>query len=563
MTYGRQQSTNREINWVTDEDGNVLGYMKDPKTLIGLDAPVDIGPISSRTNLPKASAYPRYMLSTSRWPLGKSGTYIELCFAMLSQPGESMKAGPGYTNGYGDIVSTVIHRGNKYNANTEFMRCDFGDVLFVGVSIPTGFDQGDFIDVLNYVEQSPHNAPLPAAASGQFMTFMNFIPAWDKSYAANSLTHGQRETWKKAVIDGVFPPSSLTGVGVVHNMSFRPVAILGYTSDETDIIFGTSREQGSDTPMLGSGVNAFGAADFFHNGYGIGECQTILGAKRGIVNLGISSEKAENIITADAVAGRKKIVEHCQRSRLVYTHGINDLSALTQVTAFTTMLGWYNAWLGLMPSNRDVCVATVGYRGSTSDYVTTLAGQSRNASYAPIKTYNDNVRALNFPNQVAYIETVLGPSNNQDQGRLPVPAYAQVVNTGSGSIVQAAATASLPDRTILTWNTAIFKPEHHGAYITILAAGPSSAVLRAQIEWPDVSTADRADVWLVVREGPLNRIPTTMLLGGAGAVGNPLALTAPTNTLYIGSEEMTNDMLHLSKRGNQALLKRNASEGLI
>lgn len=34
MTYGRQPRVNDEINWVTDEDGNVLGYMKDDKTLI-------------------------------------------------------------------------------------------------------------------------------------------------------------------------------------------------------------------------------------------------------------------------------------------------------------------------------------------------------------------------------------------------------------------------------------------------------------------------------------------------------------------------------------------------
>lgn len=34
MARGRQQKINREINWVTDEDGNVLGYMKDGKTLI-------------------------------------------------------------------------------------------------------------------------------------------------------------------------------------------------------------------------------------------------------------------------------------------------------------------------------------------------------------------------------------------------------------------------------------------------------------------------------------------------------------------------------------------------
>lgn len=34
MARGRQPNTNREINWVTDEDGNVLGYMKDAKTLV-------------------------------------------------------------------------------------------------------------------------------------------------------------------------------------------------------------------------------------------------------------------------------------------------------------------------------------------------------------------------------------------------------------------------------------------------------------------------------------------------------------------------------------------------
>lgn len=34
MTYGRQPRVNEEINWVTDEDGNVLGYMKDLKTMI-------------------------------------------------------------------------------------------------------------------------------------------------------------------------------------------------------------------------------------------------------------------------------------------------------------------------------------------------------------------------------------------------------------------------------------------------------------------------------------------------------------------------------------------------
>lgn len=34
MTRGRQPKVNDEINWVTDEDGNVLGYMKDDKTLI-------------------------------------------------------------------------------------------------------------------------------------------------------------------------------------------------------------------------------------------------------------------------------------------------------------------------------------------------------------------------------------------------------------------------------------------------------------------------------------------------------------------------------------------------
>lgn len=37
MTYGRQAKVNDEINWVTDEDNNVVGYMKDDKTLVAIN----------------------------------------------------------------------------------------------------------------------------------------------------------------------------------------------------------------------------------------------------------------------------------------------------------------------------------------------------------------------------------------------------------------------------------------------------------------------------------------------------------------------------------------------
>lgn len=38
MTYGRQPRVNEEINWVTDEDGNVLGFMKDARTFVPIAA---------------------------------------------------------------------------------------------------------------------------------------------------------------------------------------------------------------------------------------------------------------------------------------------------------------------------------------------------------------------------------------------------------------------------------------------------------------------------------------------------------------------------------------------
>lgn len=34
MTAGRQPRVNEEINWVTDEDNNVLGFMKDARTFV-------------------------------------------------------------------------------------------------------------------------------------------------------------------------------------------------------------------------------------------------------------------------------------------------------------------------------------------------------------------------------------------------------------------------------------------------------------------------------------------------------------------------------------------------
>lgn len=37
----------------------------------------------------------------------------------------------------------------------------------------------------------------------------------------------------------------------------------------------------------------------------------------------------------------------------------------------------------------------------------------------------------------------------------------------------------------------------------------------------------------------------------------------PTNTLYIGAEEVTTDLFQLTIRGNKALLKRNTSDGLV
>lgn len=551
------QKTNQNIKGVAgvgngkmfDEQGNLITTRY-------------LGPISPRSNLPKSSAYPKYQLSSSNWPIEETGNYLELCMAMLSQPKENMKAGAGYTNGYGDMVNTVMYKGISYPVNTEFFRCEFGDVAFLGVYIPSGFKAGDVIDVLTYIEQSPHNDPSGAAAN-QYMTFMNFIPAKDFSYAANSLTQPQRDAWKLAVTSGAFPSSPPSGAGVVHSQSFRPLGILGYTSKKTFEIFSTSRDQGEDTPMIGTGLSAIGAADYFIEGYGIGEIQSIIGSEYNVINVGISSEKAEDLTTPSAIFGRKKIAEHCAGMGYCFGSLINDAGAMVQATAWTTWLGWYNAWRGMMPANREIWGATCGYRGASSDYLTSLSGQSRTVAYSPVKDNNSKVRALQLPGQSHYIECVLGPRANRDQGRFPVPDYAAIVNTGTGTIVQADATASLPARTILAWNSAVFKPEHHGAYITIPAAGASGAKLQAQIEWPDYQVADRADVWLVIREGAINRIPTTMLLGGAGAVGSPLALTAPTNTLYIGSEEVTQDYLHLSKRGKQELVRNNCTDGLI
>lgn len=45
MTAGRQPRVSEEINWVTDEDGNVLGYMKDPRTMVQI-ANVENNPLT-------------------------------------------------------------------------------------------------------------------------------------------------------------------------------------------------------------------------------------------------------------------------------------------------------------------------------------------------------------------------------------------------------------------------------------------------------------------------------------------------------------------------------------
>lgn len=36
MTYGRQPRIQKEVNWVFDEDGNLLGYQKNEREIITL-----------------------------------------------------------------------------------------------------------------------------------------------------------------------------------------------------------------------------------------------------------------------------------------------------------------------------------------------------------------------------------------------------------------------------------------------------------------------------------------------------------------------------------------------
>lgn len=573
MTTGRQPSTNREINFVTDEDGNVLGYMQNPKVMKSLGpgkyAPY-LGPISGRSKLPKVSGVPKYTIGWIWYPVTERTNKIYPGYTMVGAPAEKMKAiGADKTNGYMTLVRVnallidgTIVKGLK-NGETRVIPYNTSGVLEIDLG-DNYIEAGSGCYICTVQWQQAHNDNVaPAVNSGQYMTYMNYIRDVDRSFYASTLSAANLDAWG-TLADTVTDPKNLAAASVpganasVNLLGFQPHFILGTTTKETFFIASTSRDHG-----LGSGSTLNSSNEYANIGLnnGVGELQAMLAqAGYGVINAAFQSEDGEQISTLDGYSCRAGLAPLCTTG--AYSHCINDIGDISNETdVVTTMTGFYNLWLAMLPKWMKIVVATCMYQLSgTTTYYATVAGQTRNSNYLKLKAWNKKVRSLSLPRQVGYFECVVDPDGYFDSGFYPVHPAALVVSTGSGTISQVAATGGAPDKTILQWSSAVFTPQMHGATMAIVGAGASGGVLACQIELDNTTNpTDTVRINIMNTEGNPIRIPTGLVNGGAF----PVALTAPANTLYIGGYHATRDGLHLEPRGNAAIIKRNKDLGLV
>ena len=97
MTYGRQPQIDKDIDWVIDEDGNVLGYMKDQATMSPLGGGSSVAVVNDFTTggptSPASAESVRLLNTRNTW-----------------RPFGIRKINPGFSNATSDDVPTISVR---------------------------------------------------------------------------------------------------------------------------------------------------------------------------------------------------------------------------------------------------------------------------------------------------------------------------------------------------------------------------------------------------------------------------------------------------------------------
>lgn len=537
------------------------------------------GPCTGRSSLPKASSVPKYTYGYVGQILVEGGKKFRGVVALIHGVQERMKAiAEGTTNGYGDFKASLIYNGKVYPGYVVDTVNRFWEVTSRGVSVDTSrrigrcmygdvmsfeFDLGDdyipagaevFYKIAGV--QVGHNDS-GAFAPGQFMCYGNRVRGRDVfAYGTTGLSAGNYDTWL-ADVDTVTVPTSLAGqAGNFIGFSFH--SLLALTTKPTKAVAGDSRNHGPSNEATGNSDQGFDL-------YGLtGEICNIVGTDYGCSNCGMQTEKFTDITLNPTTSyiGRKKLFEMCTDGTNAYVY--NDMGDAPFTGELTTVAAYqsnFDILRTVLPRMRTWALSTVSPSVTSINYITDYQTQNSIRDPRTVGLINGAIRSGAIVGADSFYDPASAVSETEDGFTVLVPADAKTVNTGTGTITVSAATGSLPAITTLSLTAAPFTKRMEGYYISIVGAGSSGGVLRAQIQYVNTT-----DVRLIVRNSEDNPIAITasMLNGGS----SPLALTMSTNIAYIGAENLTVDSatsgaIHFNTRGYRLMRQYNKAMGLV
>lgn len=167
------------------------------------------------------------------------------------------------------------------------------------------------------------------------------------------------------------------------NLTYRPAALLGWTTKPSLLLAGDSRQGNGNTLDLPS------------DGYGLsGEFEKAMGRYFATINMGCSGERVQSV----ASGGYEKRVKFADWvSHVAIGYGINDIAGFNGATRTAAQVQSDVSTMATQFAGKPVYIATLSPYSSSSDGWATTANQTTNATNAQRIAFNDWVRKMPAP----------------------------------------------------------------------------------------------------------------------------------------------------------------------
>lgn len=192
-----------------------------------------------------------------------------------------------------------------------------------------------------------------------------------------------------------------SGGGII----IRPLAIIGTTTRQSAIIFGDSRQAGTNEGAV-------------QNGYGYrGTVAKIIGPKMAYSNCSRGGANANAFNGAST--RQRQLIQFA--THIFATHGINDINTGNDLSTVTTRLSDY--WTLLSAYGKKLIAITLSPEGvTTTDAYATVANQTANARNSVRVGVNAVIRKASKPLD-GFIEVADAVESARDSGKFNAPGF--------------------------------------------------------------------------------------------------------------------------------------------